>query len=179
MYGLDDYDFDFCRVPTEFPTQFEDTQIQVYSDVLADGRFGQCYFKAHAFGARKAPVVRGVHNVSKESFMELRCILALDITKNFRNVTRLVMSCKLAAYESLPHGLMLLPLDADDFGLTLHEALKLPHVNVLSLLYDVSSGLNELHSSGIVHGRLTIDQSVVVSRASDSANVRFIAKVTD
>ena len=179
MFGLDDYDFDFCRVPTECPTQFEDAQMLVYFNVLADGRFGQCYFKAHAFDACAVTVVRGVHNVSKESFMELRRILALGITKNFRNVTRLVMPCKLAAYESLPHGLMLLPLNADDFELTLHEALKHPDVNALSLLHDVFSGLNELHSSGIVHGRLTIDQGVVVSRAGDAANVRFIAKVTD
>ena len=152
---------------------FEDHSATISHDLLSGGRFGSCYLRARNLGGvGRACVIRAVR-APAEGLSEWHTKLA-EFDLPFKCVVRLVLPCKVVPVQ----GTVFLPLDARAFEYTLDEALndtRLDHHAYLGLLLNVAEGLHELHSSNLVHGRLTIERSVVVSQASGS----FIAKVKE
>ena len=153
---------------------FEGHSVSVLDEVVASGRFGKCYYRGLDRGGIQKPiVVRAIRLVGCEELGQL----VLDVSAlRLSRVVLPVLSCKRAPAQDL----FLLPLDGHAFELTLAEALADTSIDErtwLSLLADVATGLHELHSHNIVHGRLTIESSVVVSRDPGNSFCPFIAKV--
>ena len=153
---------------------FEDHSVSVLDEVVAVGRFGGFYYRGLDRGGIQKPiVVRAIRDKDCEELGQL----ALDVSAlRLSRVVLPVLSCKRAPAQDL----FLLPLDGHAFELTLAEALADTSIDErtwLSLLADVATGLHELHSHNIVHGRLTIESSVVVSRDPGNSLCPFVAKV--
>ena len=153
----------------------------VSKEPVADGRFGSFYLQVRQWNGIDKPVVRAIRSSDCARLHSVLGTLALDVrvwAQVARNVVCPVEPCKLATR----HSLVLLPLQECAFDLTLAEALaelETDERGWLSLLVDVATGVNEFHSRNIVHGRLTIGSSVVVSRDPGNSTCRFIAKVFD
>ena len=163
--------------PTQPPTtsQFEDHSVKVSHELLAGGHFGSCYRQGRELGGfARAVVIRAVRATLRSEVVAAQFTATSEIP--FNHVVRLVLPCKF----SPGHDLLFLPLDALAFECTLAETLADASVDepaCLGLLLDVATGLHELHSHNLVHGRLTIERSVVVSRSSSSSAPRLVAKV--
>ena len=155
---------------------FEDHSVTVSRDLWAGGCFGSCYHQGRELGGfGRAVVIRNVRGATRNAHVAAAKFTSVsEILFNY--VVRLVLPCKVAPD---PDGL-LLPLDADAFELTLADFLaeeSTDELACLCVLSDVASGLHELHSNHLIHGRLTIERSVVVSRVTGLPHRRFVAKV--
>mgnify|MGYP002402084280 CR=1 FL=1 len=148
---------------------FADHSVSVLDEPVAAGRFGSGYYRGLDLGGfQNAMVIRAI-----KASCQLEELVSLVSEYNFTRVVHPVLPCKHVATR----GWTLLALDARAFELTLTEALADTSVDERtwrSLLVDVATGLHELHSHGLVHGRLTIERSVVVSRAPVDATCPFV-----
>ena len=153
---------------------FTDHSVSVLDEPVAAGRFGSCCYRGLDLGGFQRPIViRAVRGADSDAMGKLVTVMS---EWSLSRVVQPVLPCKLVVGQNL----LLLPLDARAFELTLAEALADTSIDErtwLSLLADVATGLHELHSRNIVHGRLTIESSVVVARASDDCACAFVAKV--
>ena len=156
---------------------FEDKSVKVSHDLVSGGRFGHFYHRGRELGGfGRAVVVRAVRGAPWDAHVAAaKFTAASEIV--FNHVVRLILPCLVAPDQDA----VLLPLDAAAFELTLTEFLHDASTDeqaCLAVLHDVASGLDELHSRNLIHGRLTIEHSIVVSQIPGSQPRSFIAKVS-
>ena len=155
---------------------FEDHSVTVSHNLLSGGRFGNFCLQGRELGGfGRAVVIRAIRGAAWDAQVAAGKFTATS-TIPFRHVVPLVLPCKVTPDQEL----VILPLAADAFELTLAEFLadeSTDEQTCLGVLFDVASGLHELHSRSLIHGRLTIERSVVVSRIPGSPRRPFAAKV--